>query len=125
MAGYDLDPREPALAGYFPKLVETVDIADTQDQMALFDRLLADNRQTTVVDLGYGLFDQFFKVMAEIGFEREALRCGIEPIVLFVTDSAPTTSRSARRRRCSSRCTTRRHRSCSYRRIFRRSAPNA
>ncbi len=94
VAGYDLDPREPALAGYFPKLVETVDIADTQGQMALFDRLLADNRQTTVVDLGYGLFKQFFKVMAEIGFEREALRCGIEPIVLFVTDSAPTTARS-------------------------------
>ncbi len=94
VAGYDLDPREPTLAGYFPKLVETVDIADTQGQMALFDRLLADNRQTTVIDLGYGRFDQFFKVMAEIGFEREALRCGIEPIVLFVTDSAPTTARS-------------------------------
>jgi hypothetical protein len=94
VAGYDLDPREPSLAGYFPKFVETVDIADTRGQMALFDRLLADNRQTTVIDLGYGLFEQFFKVMAEIGFEREAHRCGIEPIVLFVTDSAPTTARS-------------------------------
>jgi hypothetical protein len=94
VAGYDLDPREPALAGHFPKLVETVDITDTQGQMTLFDRLLANNRQATVIDLGYGLFEHFFKVMAEIGFEREALRCGIEPIVLFVTDSAPTTARS-------------------------------
>lgn len=94
VAGYDLDPREPTLAGYFPKLVETVDIADTRGQMALFDRLIADNRQTTVIDLGYGVFEQFFKVMAEIGFEREALRHDVEPIVLFVTDSAPTTARS-------------------------------
>ncbi len=94
VAGYDLDPREPTLAGYFPKLVETVDIADTRGQMALFDRLIADNRQTTVIDLGHGVFEQFFKVMAEIGFEREALRHDVEPIVLFVTDSAPTTARS-------------------------------
>jgi hypothetical protein len=94
VAGYDLDPREPALAGYFPQLVSTLDIADTRGQMALFDRLLADNQQTTVIDLGYGLFDQFFKVMGEIGFEREALGHGIEPIVLFITDSAPTTARS-------------------------------
>ena len=62
--------------------------------MALFDRLVADNWRTTVIDLGYGLFDQFFAVMAEIGFEQEARRRGIEPIVLFITDSAPTTARS-------------------------------
>ncbi len=32
--------------------------------------------------------------MAEIGFEQEARRRGIEPIVLFVTDSAPATAQS-------------------------------
>jgi hypothetical protein len=94
LVGYDLDPREPALAGYFPNLARTVDIADTRGQMALFDRLIADSGQTTVIDLGYGLFEQFFAVMAEIGFEQEARRRGIEPIVLFITDSAPTTTRS-------------------------------
>jgi len=93
VAGYDLDPREPALAGHFPQQVTTVDIADTQGQMALFDRLIAHNRQATVIDLGDGLFEQFFRVMVEIGFEREARRCLIEPIVLFITDSAPTTAR--------------------------------
>ena len=41
LVGYDLDPREPALAAYFPNLVWPVDIADTPGQMALFDRLLA------------------------------------------------------------------------------------
>jgi hypothetical protein len=43
LVGYDLDPREPALAGCFPSLVWPVDIADTRGQMALFDRILADH----------------------------------------------------------------------------------
>jgi hypothetical protein len=30
LVGYDLDPREPALAGCFPNLVWPVDIADTR-----------------------------------------------------------------------------------------------
>jgi hypothetical protein len=94
LVGYDLDPREPTLAPYFPNLVETVDIADTRGQMALFDRLIADNWRTAVIDLGYGLFEQFFSVMAEIGFELEARRQSIQPVVLFITDSAPITARS-------------------------------
>jgi hypothetical protein len=100
VVGYDLDPREPALAPYFPSFVWPVDIAHTPGQMALFDRLIADDWRTTVIDLGYGLFEQFFTVMAEIGFEFEAARRGIAPIVLFITDSAPTTaSRYAELRR--------------------------
>jgi hypothetical protein len=100
IVGYDLDPREPALASYFPSFVWPVDIANTPGQMALFDRLVADVWRTTVIDLGYGLFEQFFAVMAEIGFELEAERRGIVPIVLFVTDSAPATaSRYAELRR--------------------------
>ena len=94
LIGYDLDAREPALAAYFPNLAWTVDIAETPGQMTLFDRLIADNWRTTVIDLGYGQFEQFFAVMAEIGFEQEAKHRQIEPIVLFITDSAPATARS-------------------------------
>jgi hypothetical protein len=94
LVGYDLDPREPTLAPFFPTMVWTIDIADTPGQMALFDRLIADHWRTTVIDLGYSLFEQFFTVMAEIGFEGEARRHSLEPIVLFVTDSAPTTAKS-------------------------------
>ena len=94
LVGYDLDPREPAFAGYFPSLVWPVDIADTPGQMALFDRILADHWRTTVIDLGHGPFDQFFKVMAEIGFEDEARQKRMQPIVLFITDSAPFTAQT-------------------------------
>jgi hypothetical protein len=91
VTGYDLDPREPALAVRFPELVSIVDIAETLGQMALFDRLIAQTPRTTIIDLGYRPFDQFFAVMAEIGFVREAQRRHIEPVVLFVTDPAPAT----------------------------------
>lgn len=94
LVGYDLDPREPTFASYFPDLVATVDIADTPGQMALFDRLIAGLPRTTVIDLGYGPFQQFFDVMTEIGFVNEARRRSIEPIVLFVTDPAPATVRA-------------------------------
>ncbi|MGD0024449.1 MAG: hypothetical protein ABSC37_07460 [Xanthobacteraceae bacterium] len=94
VVGYDLNPREPALAGHFPQLVWTVDIADTRGQMALFDQLIADDSITKVIDLGYGPFEQFFAVMGEIDFVQEARRRLIEPIVLFVTDPAPATVRA-------------------------------
>jgi hypothetical protein len=91
---YDLNPREPALAGHFPDLVWTADIADTRGQMELFDRLIGRDSITRVVDVGYGAFDQFFTVAAEIGFAAEARRRQIEPVVLFVTDRAPATVRA-------------------------------
>ena len=94
VVGYDLNPREPALAERFPKLVWPVDIADTRGQMELFDRLLADPSSTQVIDLGYGPFDQFFTVMGEIGFLAEARRRRIEPTVMFVADSSAATVRS-------------------------------
>ena len=46
LIGYDLNPREPALAGRFPHLVWPVDITETLGQMELFDRLIADNSRT-------------------------------------------------------------------------------
>jgi hypothetical protein len=92
--GYDLDPREPTFAGYFPQLVSTVDIADTRGQMALFDRLVANTGAASIIDLGYGPFETFFAVMTEIGFVQEARRRSIEPVVLFVADPAPATVRA-------------------------------
>ena len=129
LIGYDLNPREPALAGRFPHLVWPVDITETLGQMELFDRLIADNSRTQIVDLGYAPFEQFFGVLNEIGFVPEARRRFIEPIVLFVTDPAPSASMrscgTGCRERHSFRCTTNWCRSCSRKRISRRPAVNA
>jgi hypothetical protein len=94
VAGYDLNPREPVLAGYFPELAWTLDIADTRGQMALFDRLIERDAITRVIDLGYGSYEQFFAVIKEIGFVPEARRRSIEPVVLFIADRAPATPRA-------------------------------
>jgi hypothetical protein len=94
VVGYDLNLREPMLAGRFPRLVRTIDIADTRGQMQLFDRLIVDDLNTKVIDLGYGAFEQFFAVMDEIGFGQEARRRRVEPIVLFVSDPAAATVRA-------------------------------
>jgi hypothetical protein len=94
VVAYDLNPRDPALAGHFPRLVQPIDITDTSGQMLLFDHLIGSEPVTRVIDLGYRPFDQFFAVMAEIGFVPEARRRMIEPIILFITDSAPSTVRA-------------------------------
>jgi hypothetical protein len=93
LVGFDLNPREPMLAGRFPKLVWPVDITDIRGQMELFDRLVADTTSTKVIDLGYGPFEHFFRLMGEIGFAQEARRRGIEAMVFFVTDQAIATVR--------------------------------
>jgi hypothetical protein len=94
LVGYDLDPREPELTTRFPGLVTTVDLTGTRGEMALFDRLIAPGSRTTVIDLGYASFDKFFSVLIEIGFVREARQRGIEPVILYIGDTAPLTVRA-------------------------------
>jgi hypothetical protein len=94
LVGFDLNPREPMLAGRFPKLVWPVDIGDTRGQMELFDRLVADTASTKVIDVGYGPFEQFFGVIGEIGFAQEARRRGMDTIVFFLADQAIATVRA-------------------------------
>ena len=93
LVGFDLNPREPTLAGRFPKLVWPVDIGDIRGQMELFDRLVADTASTKVIDVGYGPFEQFFTVIGDIGFAEEARRRGMDAIVFFLTDQAIATVR--------------------------------
>jgi hypothetical protein len=93
LVGFDLNPREPMLSGRFPKLVWPVDITDIRGEMELFDRLIADTTSTKIIDLGYGPFEHFFRVMGEIGFAQEARRRGTEAIVFFLTDQAIATVR--------------------------------
>jgi hypothetical protein len=94
LVGFDLNPRDQALAERFRRLVWPVDISETRGQMELFDRLIADTASTKVIDLGYAPFDQFFAVVREIGFVAEARRRQIEPIVLFMSDPTASTARS-------------------------------
>jgi hypothetical protein len=94
LVGFDLSPREPMLAGRFPRLVWPVDIAETRGQMELFDRILADSASIKVVDLGHAAFEQFFDVAGDIGFAQEARRRGMDMVVFFVADHAMASVRA-------------------------------
>jgi hypothetical protein len=81
---FDLNSGEGTLAQFMPEHVTASAIADIQGQMALFDRLVADDDTTKVVDLGHESFETFFTVAKQIGFAEEARRRGIAPAILFV-----------------------------------------
>jgi hypothetical protein len=86
VAAFDINLREPALIDYLPRVTETARIDDTFGQMALMDRLIVNDGIAKVIDLGFHAFDDFFRIMDEIGFVKEAARHGIDPIVLFIPD---------------------------------------
>jgi hypothetical protein len=86
VAAFDLNSSEPSLVDYFPGYTWLANIADIRGQMALFDRLIVDDKTAKIVDLGPAAFDQFFKVMGEIDFVVEARRRSVEPVALFIVD---------------------------------------
>ena len=86
VSAFDCNPGELALVDYLPGYTAVADIADTRDQITLFDQLLADDHVPKVVDLGHSLFDKFFTVIQQISFTEEARRRGAMPVVLFLPD---------------------------------------
>lgn len=86
VAAFDINLREPSLLDYLPNVTETARIDDTFGQMALMDRLIANDGIAKVVDLGFHAFDDFYRLIGQIGFMKEADRRGVEPIILFIAD---------------------------------------
>lgn len=84
VAGFDLNGGDPALAQFIPAFVKPADVGDINGQMALFDRLVADDGTCKIVDLGHSSFKAFFKVANDIGFAEEARRRDITTVVLFL-----------------------------------------
>ncbi|MBN8980074.1 MAG: hypothetical protein J0I29_02190 [Rhizobiales bacterium] len=84
VTAFDINLREPSLLDYLPELTETALITDTFGQMALMDRIVLNDGVAKVVDLGFHAFDDFFRIVSEIGYMKEAERKGTEPILLFL-----------------------------------------
>lgn len=84
---FDLNAREPSLLDYLPNVTETAEIDDTFGKMQLMDRIIVDDGVAKVIDLGFHVFDEFFKMSEEIGFLKEAARRNVRPIVLFAADT--------------------------------------
>jgi hypothetical protein len=72
------------LAEFLPQYTALSSIGDIKGQMALFDRLIAEDGAAKVVDLGHQTLPGFFAIANKIGFAEEAVRRAIAPAVLFV-----------------------------------------
>jgi hypothetical protein len=83
---FDINLKEPSLVEYLPRITETADVIDTYGKMQLMDRLIVNDSVAKVIDLGFHAFDEFFKMVAEIGFIKEAARRGVAPVILFMAD---------------------------------------
>ncbi len=93
VAAFDINLKEPSLLEYLPGATETAEIDDTLGKMALMDRVIANDAVAKVIDLGFHAFDEFFKMIEEIGFVKEAARRGVAPVILFIADSDRVSTR--------------------------------
>lgn len=93
VTSFDINLKEPSLLDYLPDITETADVIDTYGKMQLMDRLIVNDSVAKVIDLGFHAFDEFFKMIDEIGFMKEAIRRGVAPIILFVADTDRTSAR--------------------------------
>ena len=93
VAAFDVNLKEPSLLEYLPAITETADVDKTYGKMALMDRLIVNDSVAKVIDLGFHVFDEFFKMSEEIGFMKEAARRGVAPVILFVADTDRVSAR--------------------------------
>jgi hypothetical protein len=93
VAAFDINLKEPSLLDYLPEITETADVIDTYGKMQLMDRVIDNDGVAKVIDLGFHAFDEFFKMTDEIGFMKEAARCHVAPIILFVADTDRASAR--------------------------------
>lgn len=96
IAGFDLNAGERTLAQFLPEQTITATIHDINGQMALFDRLVADEDTTKVIDLGHESYGPFFRVAHEIGFVEEARRRSIAVAILFTVTPDATSAEAYR-----------------------------
>lgn len=85
IAAFDINGDDTALSQFMPNQSAPADIAEIHGQMALFDRLVADDGKYKIVDLGHAAFKGFFEVAKQIDFAAEVRRRGLAVVVLFVT----------------------------------------
>jgi hypothetical protein len=100
VAAFDLNAGEGTLAHFLPEHVTRSSIDDLEGQMALFDRLMAEDGATKIVDVGRASFEPFFTLASQFGFAEEARRQDIVPVLLYLM-TPDRTSVEAYRNLCS------------------------
>jgi hypothetical protein len=84
VAAFDLNVGEGALAQFLPEHVSRSEIDDLKGQMAVFDRLIAEDGVYKIVDLGRPSFESFFTLASQFGFAEEARSSSIALVILYL-----------------------------------------
>jgi hypothetical protein len=93
---FDLGGGDHPLAASRPRVTTRCGIESTENQIALFDRLVVKDRIAKVVDVGHESFARLFTVIEEIGFLEETRRREVEVVMLFAADAHPTSAQAYR-----------------------------
>ena len=93
---FDLNPSEYALAECRPAVTQKLNLNTTQDQVALFDRLIVNDGIAKVVDVGQASYERFVALIEEIGFIEEARRRSLDVTLLYAADQRPASAEAYR-----------------------------
>lgn len=93
---FDTDVVDEPLRASFPYDTVTVDLADTRDQMKLFDTLAIRAPEARVADVSHRDTRKFFKLMQESHFVAEARAREVEPVIFCIADRNPDAWEEAR-----------------------------
>lgn len=93
---FDTDPHSRALGGWFPNACTVADLGTTRGQIALFDRLVTPGGAPRIVEVSSQVYTRFFTLVRDIGLCEEALACGLEPVVLYVSNGSDIAVEAAR-----------------------------
>jgi hypothetical protein len=94
VVAFDVNPHEPVLSEFLPRVTRVIDITNTQHQMMLFDLMVRDDGVPKVIDLGATSYETFFDVAGDIGFFEESRTAGIDRILLFPVDAHPNAAKA-------------------------------
>ena len=86
---FDTDATEHALHGWFPYDTVIADLAETRDQMTLFDTLAARAPEARVVDVSHHVFRKFFRLVQDCHLVAEARSRQVEPVIFYIADRNP------------------------------------
>jgi hypothetical protein len=93
---FDTDITEQTLRASFPYDTVVVDLAETRDQMTLFDTLARRAPEARIVDVSHHAFRKFFKVMFESQFAAEAHLRNVAPVIFYIADRGADAYEEAR-----------------------------
>jgi hypothetical protein len=84
VVAFDLNVGNGTLAQFLLEHVTQSTIDDLKGQMALFDRLIADDGVIKIVDLGHASFQPFFTLAHQFGFASETRSRGTALVILYL-----------------------------------------